>query len=273
MQSRKHFSHLPNSHVLEEALEIEAKRTISTYDHFPRFDLFISWMKAININIDFFENQKHWQDLIAQGNELREQVALKTISAIKNKDTKLISILVDIENYLSEEHSIPKDIDILFVFGSKDIGRIQKAVNTIYKKNNVNKILITGGSRYDSQEKSESEAKVFREEAIKLGVPKEKIIIESESITIADNVRSGLNLLDTLNIEYKNIATMVSWFAQRRAWVHLKKYTNEVDIICVNSDPKSKELSPGEWYKYETGVNVIFSEFLKMKMAVMIDTA
>lgn len=272
MQSRKHFSHLPNSRVLHEALKREAKRNIVTDKNFPEFDLFLSWMREIKINTDFFENSDSWQNLINLGNQLRDLVSQKTVFEVQNGNKTLIKILESIEEYLSEETLIPENIDVLFIFGSKDLGRVHKAVAEIYKKHTVKTVLITGGSRYDSLDESEPEAIMFKREAIKLGIPREKIIIESKSITIADNVRSGLNLLDTLNVEYKNIVTMVSWFAQKRTWSHLKKYTN-ADIICVNSDPKLKELTPGEWYKYEFGNNVIFSEFLKMKMAVMINTA
>lgn len=275
MQSRKHFSHLPTSKVFAEALKIEAKRKVSPSkqnSHYPKFDLFIAWMKEIGINTDFFENANDWQNLINSGNQLRELVSQKTTFEVQNRNTKLIEILESIEDYLSEETLIPENIDILFIFGSKDLGRVHKAVTKIYSKHKIKTVLITGGSRYDSRDKSEPEAIIFEREAIKLGIPKEKIVIESKSITIADNVRSGLNMLDSLQIEYNNIVTMVSWFAQRRAWAHLKKYT-DAEIICVNSDPKSQELTPGEWYKHEVGINVVFSEFLKMKMAVMINTA
>lgn len=275
VQSRKHFSHLPNSTVLSEALTIEAKREVeySKLDiHYPEFNLFLSWMREIGMDTDFFENPKNWQYLIDAGNQLQKIVADKTISEVKSGNKELVEILEAIEKYLGAQAVIPENIDILFIFGSKDLGRVHKAVTEIFNKHKVKYILIAGGSRYDTQEDFEPEAVVFRQEAIKLGVPSEKIIVESESITVADNVRSGLNLLDTLNIEYKNIVTMISWFAQKRAWAHLKKYT-DADIICVNSDPKSKELTPGEWYRNETGVNIIFSEFLKMKMAVLINTA
>lgn len=275
MQPRQHFSHLPSSTVLNEALQIEAKRDVALSKQnvqYPKFDLFVSWMNEIQVDTHFFENPNDWQELINSGNQLRKLIAEKTIFEVQNRSTKLISVLESIEEYLGEETIIPKDIDVLFIFGSKDLGRVHKAVAEIYSKYAVKTILMTGGSRYDSQEKSEPEALVFRNEAIKLGVPREKIVIESESITIADNVRSGLNLLDSLQIKYENIVTMVSWFAQRRAWAHLKKYT-DAEIYRVNSDPKSIELTPGKWYEYEIGVSTILSEFLKMKMAVMINTA
>lgn len=274
--ARKHFSHLPSSQVLDEALRIEAKREIpegKQNSHFPKFNLFLSWLKAIEVDTDFFENPEKWNNLIDSGNEIRKTVAQFTIEQVDKNNQDLIAVLKSIEEYLGAEHLIPENIDLLFIFGSKDLGRVRKA-SEIFHSHNVKKVLITGGSRYDSEQSGLPEAQVFKEEALRLGIPENKIIIEPNSITIADNVRSGLNLLDELSVDYKNIVTMVSWFAQRRAWSHLSKYTSSsVDIICVNSDPKSIELSPGSWFKHEIGINVVFSEFIKMKMAVMIDTA
>lgn len=275
MIQRKHFSHLPNAETLADALKREAKRNvpISKQDiHYPTFDLFLSWLRNIHINTEFFEYPHNWQEMINMGSQLREAVVSQTLEQVTMNDEQLLGILQEIEKYLGKEQIMPKHIDVMFVFGSQDLGRIRKAVS-IGQTHFIQTMLIAGGARYDTKDTARLEAELFRDEALKLGFPKDKIVFESNSITVADNVRSGLNLLDSLHINYSNIVTMISWFAQRRAWVHLMKYTEDVDVICINSNPTSPELTPGSWYRHEIGINTIFGEYLKMKMAVMLNTA
>lgn len=186
---------------------------------------------------------------------------------------KLKNVLRKVSTYLGETDQIKK-ADVIIVFGSQDLGRIEKAV-MIKKKGLVDKIVVSGSGRYDSDDReSVPESLVFKKRAIELGVSEKDILVEDTSLTIGSNVRHSLNRLNDAGIECKSIMTMVAWFAQRRAWCHLMKYTEGVDIIRVNSDiPEGKPLSMKNWYRNELGMNVVYGEFLKMRMAVILNTA
>ena len=161
--------------------------------------------------------------------------------------------------------------DVILVLGSKDLGRVDKAV-TLFNEGYGNMLLMSGRSRIDSGE-DEIEAKIFADRAIELGVDKSKILTEDTSVTVASNIRHSLNLLDKRNILYQSIIILTAWFSQRRAWGHAMKYTENVKIVRVNSDMDSSwRLAPDNWYKNELGIGVVFGEFLKMKMAESINT-
>ncbi|HUW21888.1 MAG TPA: YdcF family protein [Candidatus Bathyarchaeia archaeon] len=273
MKTRNHYSQVPNAGILRKILKKEQGRPIPEVKqnlHFVDFKLLELWLKAVNIKDDFLK-QADWQVMLDQGRKLQPEVIKETFKLVSKNDFYLLKILKNIEKYLGRQDEKEK-VDIIFVFGSKDMGRITKAVS-LWQQDLAGKILITGGARFDERETKQPEAIIFKKEALKLGVPEKDLIIEPKSITIADNVRSGLNLLDKRKIKYKSIMTMVAWFAQRRAWSHLIKYVPEKTVIVrVNSDMKNELLMPGQWYQNEIGLNVVFSEFLKMKMGVILDT-
>jgi len=107
-----------------------------------------------------------------------------------------------------------------------------------------------------------------------LGVPKEIILIESNSITIADNVKTSLNLMDNLGIKYQRIATVGAWFMQRRAWSHLIKLSSaKTKIFCTNAPISSPDLKVNTWFTNEVGIKTIFGEFVKLKLSVALNTA
>ncbi|HED38668.1 MAG TPA: YdcF family protein, partial [Ignavibacteria bacterium] len=120
---------------------------------------------------------------------------------------------------------------------------------------------------------SATEAEIYAQIAVDAGVPKNSIIIENKSITIPDNVRSSLNLLDKKGISYGSIILVNSPYTQRRGWVHFKKYIPDtIKLIRVNSET-GEQYKKDFWYKNPTGIDVVIGEFLKAKIAVSLNTA
>ena len=176
-----------------------------------------------------------------------------------------------INNYLGEKEA-PQKADIILVFGSHDIRRVEVAVD-YWKQGLAPLLVMTGGSpHYGSRELPEAET--FKQEAVRMGVPENAIITEPNSITIPDNVRSTFNVLDEQNIEFTNVIAVVSWFAMRRVWVHLQKYGNgSIRIYRSCPKPHNPLLKPDEWFLHDEGIKVIFNEFVKMRVSQMMNTA
>lgn len=86
----------------------------------------------------------------------------------------------------------PEEADAIFVFGSPNDLRIRKAVE-LYKAGFSNKIIISGhGPFYASH--TQSEAERMAGVASKEGVPRSALLLESEAITIPDNIKRTLDL-------------------------------------------------------------------------------
>jgi len=257
---------------MDKIIEEEESRVIpqSKKDaSYPDYRTFHKWLDELDIDSCFI-NESNWKTMMTKGKKLQKTVVEKTLNKF-DKSVKLRNVLEEVTRYLGEEDKL-KRADAVIVFGSQDVGRIEKAVK-LKKEGLVEKIVVSGKGRFDSG-RGESESFVFKKRALDLGVPEQDIVVDDTSLTIGSNVRHSLNRLDDVEIKYRSIMTMVVWFAQRRAWCHLMKYTEGINIIRVNSDiPKDRPLSTKNWYRNEQGINIVYGEFLKMRMAVILDTA
>jgi hypothetical protein len=136
------------------------------------------------------------------------------------------------------------------------------------------KILVSGRSPSYENENTVSEAESFAQFAIDRGVPKEDIIIEKESITVPDNVKRSLNLLERENIKHSSIILVNSTFSQRRGWAHFNKMSKiGTKLIRANVDKVSDTFSRDGWYKNETGTKVIVKEFFGLRMSEILNTS
>ena len=160
---------------------------------------------------------------------------------------------------------------MIFVFGSSNLARAEKAVE-LYKKDLAPKIIFSGGSPiYDPVRPVE--AREYRRLALKQGVPDKAIIVEDQSITTADNIKCSLNLLDQLKVKLEKIILVNSPSSQRRGWCHFKKYLpDKIKLFRINCATKP-EYNKVNWFRNEAGIRIILNEFVKMKVAVILDTA
>jgi len=275
---RKDFTKLPSTEELKDILAIEAQRDLlpeKEDKHYPDFTSMIELLDRFNLRYDIFSKDYDPEtlekyDIAEEGKKLIEQLKEKILSLKKvlEKDRKLFNAAYD---YLSKEDKIEK-ADLIFVFGSKTPLRILRAVD-LYKSGFSDLLIISGGNPFYEKENKISEAKRYKGIALEAGISEEDIITEDKSITIPDNVRSSLNLLDKKGVSYKSIILINSPYVQRRGWAHFKKYLPEsVKLIRVNSETADK-YQRDNWYKNSEGISVIANEFIKMKIAVMLNTA
>ncbi len=275
--NRNNFSQLPSSRELEKILEQEQHRKIPKDKegvHFFEFTTLINLATHFGINADILslENtleKSSTKELLSKGqvfiNELKDAILKSRL------DPESVKHLDNVYEYLSKEDSL-KNADIIFVFGAKTPLRIEKAIE-LYKKNVSKRILISGKGPHYKDNPDITEAKIYAKKAIEAGVPQDSLILENNSITIPDNVRSSLNLIEKQKINHDSIILVNSPYTQRRGWAHFKKYTNDsVALIRVNS--KTGELyQKDSWYKNPQGIDVILGEFIKAKVAVSLNTA
>lgn len=258
---------LPSSAELNTILSIEAQRPVppsKAEKHYPDFQALVALLEYLNLPSRLFTNETaSHTEANEQGKELIDSLVLKLLSL--KSEQRPAYLLNDIYGYLSEND--PKEAaDLIFVPGSKTHLRIEKAIE-LYKKNYAPKMLISGGAPYYKNNQI-PEAEWHKEIAVNAGVPASSILTESRSISLPDNVRASLNMLDEQGIKYKSLILVNSPYSQRRCWAHFMKYTEEgTKIIRINSDTKP-ELQKEHWFKSETGIRVITNEYAKMRVAV-----
>jgi hypothetical protein len=264
---------LPSVRELAEIIEKEAKRPLAVGKeglHFVDFGVVKEWLELLDLSSELFDEGSSWEKVVAEGEKLKDKVVRRTLSKVAGGDKNLLGVLDQVADYLGKEDQ-PEESDLIFVFGAKSLVRIDKAVG-LWKQGLAPVIFISGGSpNYD---KREPEALVFKERAMELGVPEEAIVVEPDSISYADNVRRSLNLMDELGIEYgKGIIQVTSWFGQQRAWSHMMKYVSMGTVVYrINAPVVSQGLSLGGWFNSDMGIKLVFNEFVKMRVGVILNT-
>ncbi len=274
---RDNFSQLPNSTELRNILEAEVKRDVpkgKEETHYVDFSPLIKLAEHFEVAVDivasdYTKDDVAQQDLFERGRMLVQQLKEKLLNQeLSLEDIEMCNAAYD---YLAEE-DVPEEADLIFVFGAKTPLRIEKAVD-LYQQGLAEKILVSGRSPSYADEQTTTEAEAYAQIAIEKGVPAEAIIKEDKSITIPDNVRSSLNLLDANGVQYGSILLVNSPYTKRRGWAHFKKYLPDaVRLIRVNSGT-GEQYKRDSWYKSAAGIDVVLSEYLKAKVAVSLNTA
>jgi uncharacterized SAM-binding protein YcdF (DUF218 family) len=110
--------------------------------------------------------------------------------------------LLELAQTLWDYHKLVKyssKVDVIIGFGSYDIQTALHSAELFYK-NVADKIIFTGNSK-DSVKRDweKSDAEVFAEKALELGVPSKSIIIEPTAGNLKDNIEFSLKLVDTVS--------------------------------------------------------------------------
>ncbi len=156
--------------------------------------------------------------------------------------------------------------DIAFVFGTWNAWKesVEKSVE-LYKSGSVPKIIFSGGM---NKKAGVIEGEAVAEEAIKLGVTREDILIENRSANTLENVLFSLDLLDKeLGLQnIKVITAVVKNYHARRALMTLRKHIPahiQLKVAAYMSDhyPFTKE----NWTESDPGKEKVFEEVEKIK--------
>jgi hypothetical protein len=269
---------LPSYTELCHILASEGVRSIPSEKenmHYGDFTSIVALLRAFNLPTTFFTEHvdfKMWEDtgFFEHTNTTLSALMDKVLEA--QEDQSKIVLFNELYDYLSEE-DVPEKADIIFVFGSKTTFRAEKAIS-LYEKGYAPKIVLSGRSPVYEEKPSISEAEALAEFVVSKGVPQDAIVTEKESISVPDNIKRSLTLLEKENIPHQKVILVNSPFSQRRGWAHFQKMSDEgTKLFRVNTDTVSEQFSRNGWYKNETGVKVIIKEFFGLRVSEMINTS
>ncbi len=151
-------------------------------------------------------------------------------------------------------HQKLEKADAIMVFGSYNPIVGQRAAE-LYLQGYA-PIIVFSGNRSDSTSNWEkSEAKTMSNVAIKDGVPKDKILLETKATNSGENIQFTKRLLEKRGIKPKKIIAIQKPYAERRAYAAIRKKWSEVEVIMsspqlsyeeyMESSPKGKDASIG----------------------------
>lgn len=157
--------------------------------------------------------------------------------------------LKTIWDYMLMGHKLKK-ADAIFVLGNRDT-RVAEYAAQLYLDGWAPVIVFAGsGSVHNHKAGREqfmgsTEAEVFADIALKMGVPKEAILIENQSQNTGENYEFTTKLLKERGISPKTVIAVQKPYMERRTYATGKVWWPDVDLI-ITSPPISIEDYPNE---------------------------
>jgi uncharacterized SAM-binding protein YcdF (DUF218 family) len=149
--------------------------------------------------------------------------------------------------------------DVIIALGNSDVRTAQKAAE-LFNQNMGQWLVTTGGyGRLTKDEFQKPEAQIFAQEAVRLGVPEDKIIIEDQSTNTFDNLRLTRQHLDERGIAVKKVIVVTKPYMERRALATVKKRWPDIEVT-VASPALTYETYPNEKISNELLINMLVGD-------------
>lgn len=161
-----------------------------------------------------------------------------------------------------------KKADCLLVMCSHD-ERVAPYAVDLFKKGLAPYMVIAGGLAHQTDLLNtgwdKPEAEVFRDIALKTGVPADKILIETHSHNCGENIEFSRVLLSTKNLNPKSFIVVTKPYMERRAYATFRKVWPEKKVI-VASPPITFKDYPNEKLNKEQIINIMVGDLQRIKL-------
>jgi uncharacterized SAM-binding protein YcdF (DUF218 family) len=155
--------------------------------------------------------------------------------------------------------------DCILVLGSNDIRVAQRGAE-LFLQGHAPLLIFSGNvGRLTKGLWTKPEAEIFAEEAIKMGVPKDKILIENESTNTGENISFTKKLLDKKGISINSIILVQKPYMKRRAYATFKKLWPEKEVI-VTAPQITFESYPNEIISKDVVINIMVGDTQRIKL-------
>jgi len=155
--------------------------------------------------------------------------------------------------------------DCILVLGSHDL-RIAEYGAKLFLDGWAPLIIFSGGLGHLTKGIwNESEADQFSRVAIKMGVPKEKILIENKSSNTGENIQFTRELLREKNVDPKKFILVQKPYMERRSYATFKKVWPEKGFV-VTSPPILFEDYPDQLRTKEDVIGIMAGDLQRIKL-------
>ena len=174
---------------------------------------------------------------------------------------ELAKILWDYNNL---NHTV-RVSDCILALGSHDI-RVAHRAADLFLQDFAPWIIFSGNlGRLTEDLWNQPEAEIFAEEAIRLGVPRDKILIENRSTNTGDNIRLTKELLASKGLSIETVILVQKPYMQRRAYATFKKVWPEKDVIVTAPQLAFAEY-PNETIKKNDVISIMVGDTQRIKV-------
>lgn len=174
---------------------------------------------------------------------------------------ELAKILWDYNNL---NHAVSVS-DCILALGSHDI-RVAHRAADLFLQDFAPWIIFSGNlGRLTESMWDRPEAEIFAEEAIRMGVPKDKILIENRSANTGDNIRLTKELLASQGLPIQTVILVQKPYMQRRAYATFKKVWPEKDVF-VTAPQLSFTEYPNEMIAKNDVISIMVGDTQRIKV-------
>lgn len=139
-------------------------------------------------------------------------------------------------DYMLMHHELKK-VDAIIALGTNDI-RVADRAYQIWKLGFASTIICTGGMAHmDDINKTgweKSEAEIYKDRLVELGVPESSILTETQAKSTGDNAVLTKKLLQEKNLNFSNFILVTKPWMERRAYATFRKQWPEANITLTS---------------------------------------
>lgn len=166
-------------------------------------------------------------------------------------------------DYMLMNHQLKKS-DCILVLGSHDI-RVAERGAQLFLEGWAPLLIMSGGIGRLTQEFPKPEAEVFTDIAVKMGVPRDKIILENRSSNTSENILFTKKLLTDKGIDPRSFILVQKPYMERRAYATFMKRWPGKEVIVTSPQIPFEEY-PNEKYPKEEVLNIVVGDLQRIKV-------
>jgi uncharacterized SAM-binding protein YcdF (DUF218 family) len=223
-----------------------------------QFKNLIDVLQTLNIN----ENPYNLVTLENFNPDFLQKIIKESFYKVRSlKSPKIIKKKLDrLWDYLAEPNPVEK-ADLIFVFGGRG-KRAEKAIE-LYQAGYSDKILFSGGWPSYLKTSAKSEVEKYAATAVKKGVPKENLILETQSINTPENVVNSIKTLKKKKFLPKKIILVNISYQTRRAYLTFK--TNaDWNPKLIRAPFESEKFNRKNYFNSKEVWTYVFNEYMKL---------
>jgi len=154
--------------------------------------------------------------------------------------------------------------DCILVLGSHDL-RVAERAAQLYLEGWAPLLIFSGGlGNFTKDLWTETEAELFAAIAIKMGVPKNAILVENKSTNTGENILFTQQLLAQKNLNPQSFIVVQKPYMERRSYATFKKHWPDKKLI-VTSPQISFEDYPVEEIPMERVIHIMVGDLQRIK--------
>ncbi len=179
--------------------------------------------------------------------------------------TNIDTLAKTLLEYMKLDMDVSK-ADIIVGMGALDT-RIARRTAELFLDGFGDLIVFTGGlGKITKDTQTQTEAEKFRDIAVNLGVPEDKILLEKEATNSGENIKFVQELLKRKNLLPDSLLIVTKPYMERRIWAaYMKHWKNKEVKITVTSPQITYEEHFNEQIPKDLFINVMVGDLQRIK--------